>query len=248
MSGLPGGGTGVSAIASAITGWLQRIDTDLQNIVQTLNKLIGQTSLAVVVPITQGGTGATTAAGARTNLGLGTAATQNASAPTVGGTVASVVLPVAVGHVATFADTLGSVADGGIPVAETTGAWTPALQFNLASVGISYSGQVGTYTRIGREVTCRFIFSLTSKGISTGTATIAGLPFPSNADPTNDGAGGLVVACSFMASLSGAISLQVGASSSTATLLETGATGTAALTDANFNATSTVSGTLTYFV
>lgn len=43
----------------------------LNNIASNIGKLITQTSLAVTVPVSQGGTGATTAAGARTNLGLG---------------------------------------------------------------------------------------------------------------------------------------------------------------------------------
>lgn len=47
----------------------------------------------VVVPISQGGTGATTAIGARSNLGLGTMATQDASAVAItGGTMSGVTL------------------------------------------------------------------------------------------------------------------------------------------------------------
>jgi hypothetical protein len=47
----------------------------------------------VVVPISQGGTGATTAAGARSNLGLGTMAVQDANAVAItGGTISSVTL------------------------------------------------------------------------------------------------------------------------------------------------------------
>jgi hypothetical protein len=44
--------------------------TALNNIAQNLGKLIAQTALQIVVPITQGGTGAVTAAAARTNLGV----------------------------------------------------------------------------------------------------------------------------------------------------------------------------------
>jgi hypothetical protein len=49
---------------------LQDLATALNNIAQNLGRLIAQTSLAVLVPITQGGTGATTASGARANLGI----------------------------------------------------------------------------------------------------------------------------------------------------------------------------------
>lgn len=53
----------------------------------------GQLPIGVVVPISQGGTGATTAVGARSNLGLGTMALQDATAVAItGGSVASVTL------------------------------------------------------------------------------------------------------------------------------------------------------------
>ena len=53
----------------------------------------GELPVGVVVTIAQGGTGATTASGARTNLGLGTMATQDASAVAItGGTLTSVSL------------------------------------------------------------------------------------------------------------------------------------------------------------
>lgn len=53
----------------------------------------GELPPGVVVPIAQGGTGATTASGARTNLGLGTMAVQNANAVAItGGTLDGVTL------------------------------------------------------------------------------------------------------------------------------------------------------------
>lgn len=61
------------------------------------------THLSAALPLAQGGTGAATAAGARTNLGLGTAAVENI------GTDPTVILPV---HVA-VAGTVGAVADIG---------------------------------------------------------------------------------------------------------------------------------------
>src|SRR6478736_4216683 len=45
----------------------------------------GELPVGVIVPITNGGTGASTAAGARTNLGIGTMAVQNASAVAIAG-------------------------------------------------------------------------------------------------------------------------------------------------------------------
>jgi hypothetical protein len=57
------------------------------------------------------------------------------------------------------------------------GAWTPTIAFSGASTGITYSTQTGLYTKIGRAVYVEAIITLSSKGSSTGDATIRGLPF-----------------------------------------------------------------------
>ena len=57
------------------------------------------------------------------------------------------------------------------------GTWTPTLKFGGGTTGITYSQQFGQYTKIGRLVTCTFNIFLTSKGSSTGSASIDGLPF-----------------------------------------------------------------------
>lgn len=63
----------------------------LRNGLNTRFTYTGELPPTVVVPISSGGTGATTAAGARSNLGLGTLAVQNASAVAItGGTVSGV--------------------------------------------------------------------------------------------------------------------------------------------------------------
>ena len=62
------------------------------------------------------------------------------------------------------------------------GTFTPVLQFGGASVGITYSIQVGRYTKIGNNVSVSMQITLTSKGTSTGAATISGLPFVSNSN------------------------------------------------------------------
>jgi hypothetical protein len=57
------------------------------------------------------------------------------------------------------------------------GTWTMGVAFNGASVGLTYSTQAGTYTKIGRQVTLNGRISLSAKGSSTGEARITGLPF-----------------------------------------------------------------------
>jgi hypothetical protein len=63
------------------------------------------------------------------------------------------------------------------------GTFTPAINFGGASVGVTYSSQAGSYTKIGNRVFFNLVVVLTSKGSSTGTLAITGLPFTaSNAD------------------------------------------------------------------
>ena len=57
------------------------------------------------------------------------------------------------------------------------GTWTMGIAFDGASVGLTYSTQAGTYTKIGRQVTLNGRISLSAKGSSTGEARITGLPF-----------------------------------------------------------------------
>jgi hypothetical protein len=57
----------------------------------------------------------------------------------------------------------------------TDGSWTPALTFGGGTTGITYSLQEGFYRKLGEMniITCRIV--LTSKGSSTGSATITGV-------------------------------------------------------------------------
>jgi hypothetical protein len=59
------------------------------------------------------------------------------------------------------------------------GTFTPTIQFGGGSTGISYSSQVGRYTKIGKCVTFNLYCAMSSKGSSTGTFLIYGLPFTS---------------------------------------------------------------------
>lgn len=57
------------------------------------------------------------------------------------------------------------------------GTWVPVLRFGGASVGITYTAQVGRYTKIGNIVFITGHILLSNKGTSTGDVMISGLPY-----------------------------------------------------------------------
>ena len=56
------------------------------------------------------------------------------------------------------------------------GTWTPSMEFDSGTV-TTYHAKEGTYTRIGRNVTCHFRLRLNDAGSTSGATKIAGLPF-----------------------------------------------------------------------
>lgn len=58
----------------------------------------------------------------------------------------------------------------------SSGSWTPVLAFGGNSVGITYSAQGGAYVKVGNLVSVSIVLVLTSKGTSTGGATVT-LPY-----------------------------------------------------------------------
>lgn len=76
-----------------------------------------------------------------------------------------------------FPDSQNASADANTLDDYEEGTWTPDLQFGGAKVNITYTTQAGLYTKIGRIVTVTCYILLSSKGSSTGLATINGLPF-----------------------------------------------------------------------
>lgn len=73
---------------------------------------------------------------------------------------------------------LTAVAGTGNTVAlDTSGSFSPVLAFGGASVGITYGTQTAEWVRVGERVDVWINIVLTSKGSSTGSATITGLPF-----------------------------------------------------------------------
>jgi len=59
------------------------------------------------------------------------------------------------------------------------GTFSPSITFGGNSVGVTYNGRAGIYTKIGRNVYYSFGMGLSSKGSSTGSVAIAGFPYAS---------------------------------------------------------------------
>jgi hypothetical protein len=129
--------------------------------------------------------------------------------------------------------------------------WTPGISFGGGTTGITYAGggQVGFYTKIGRLVVCHFNITLTSKGTSTGSARITGLPFTSANQATLSGWGGSLRWANMTSSLVYAAT-SVNANDTTALVngLTAAATSIAILQDTDFANNTAVRGTLVYFV
>jgi len=95
--------------------------------------------------------------------------------------------------------------------AGTITAWTPVLTFGGGSTGITYSTQEGYYFRTGNTITFNLTIVLTSKGSSTGTALISGLPVVAFSNTTwNQTVGGNITFGNYLSSaiVSGSATIQ----------------------------------------
>lgn len=126
------------------------------------------------------------------------------------------------------------------------GVWTPALAFGGAAVGVTYSAQLGLYTKIGRMVFCQFDIVLTSKGSSAGAATLTGLPAVLNAGAASVGAGGCVGSYAAMSGLTSAPLLFGTAGAAVMNFSEFGAAAVVALTNTVFTNTSALAGSFAF--
>jgi hypothetical protein len=124
------------------------------------------------------------------------------------------------------------------------GTWTPAITFGGGSTGITYSFQQGFYTKIGNTVTVQFRINLSSKGSSTGSAVLGGLPFSVGGTYSqnyliHDNAAGFNAGFGLYWSMEGGVS---------GNLRQIGTNGSNALDNTNFNNNTAVFGILTYRV
>ena len=112
------------------------------------------------------------------------------------------------------------------------GVWTPVLSFGGASVGITYSKQIGSFTRIGNRCLFNCYMALSSRGSSIGLAKIGGLPFVA-ANEANGGNTSVAVWTNGVSVTNGVVTCYIGAGTSA---LEFNFTTTAA----NFSASGIV--------
>jgi hypothetical protein len=87
------------------------------------------------------------------------------------------------------AATATSINFGGTSLANyVEGTWTPTL-VSTGGGAPAYTLQVGSYERIGRQVTTRFTLSLSGAGtLAAGTLTVGGLPITATATANDNGA------------------------------------------------------------
>jgi hypothetical protein len=126
------------------------------------------------------------------------------------------------------------------------GTWTLGIEFGGASAGVTYTQTEGKYTKIGNQVTATGFLVLSSKGSSTGTATITGLPFAvANSNGFSNGG-----AIGFFNTISFADILQLYAETNSSDIYfsqVSNAGSFANTTDANFANNSRIQFSLTYF-
>ena len=128
------GGVGVAVPA----GKAMLLFNDGANVVDAVSHMSSLT-LATALAVAQGGTGATTVSGARTNLGLGTIATQDANSVTITGGSVTGITPLDLVDGGTGAsDTATARSNLGVPASDGTGA--------TGTWAISISGNAGTAT------------------------------------------------------------------------------------------------------
>ena len=128
------------------------------------------------------------------------------------------------------------------------GTWTPTILFGGGSVGVTYNTTFtkGLYTKVGRQVTLTGIMVLSNKGTSTGSARIANFPFTANAD--YGAASGLAMSVQKI-SYTGQIQGRIFGGNSSAGIEQITEAGTySELTDTNFQNTSEINFSVTYFV
>lgn len=113
-------------------------------------------------------------------------------------------------------------------------SFTPVLTFGGGSTGITYTTQLGSYTRIGNVVFYVVNIVLSNKGSSTGAASITGLPYAATI-------GTVGVLSASVLTFTGQVNARIGAAATSFTLEAFATTGTRTqLSDTAFANNTTV--------
>jgi hypothetical protein len=95
---------------------------------------------------------------------------------------------------ATISDESGTA--GFLPF-QTTGTWTPVIAGAGGTSGQTYTSQLGSYIRTGKEVYATAYILLSNKGTITGNVIITPLPFPVSASGNENYSTGAVTFSNF---------------------------------------------------
>lgn len=198
-----------------------------------------------------GGTGVVSFSNTSALLATGTTSTgnvQNIASVATGQVLASAGTSTLPAFTATPSVTSITLSSGNALNSYLESTWTPVITFGGGTTGITYTTQIGIYTKIGRLVAAQFQILLSNKGSSTGTASITGFPFTSANISGNTSIVSLRADNITFPVGSTYIGAQMGANQSAATPQGYGtATGAQNLTDANFANNTLISGMLVYF-
>lgn len=177
----------------------------------TMRTTLGVTSSGSVIAITGGGTGATSASDARTNLGLGTIATQNASAVSItGGTISGVAITGGTISSTTIVSSAVSISGGtvsGVAITGGTISSTTIVSSAVSITGGTISGlsglTVSAVTISGGTISST---SLTSSAVTFTGGTMSGVTISDYiAKSTISGKGAIITGSA--ASLASALAL-----------------------------------------
>lgn len=142
------------------------------------NLTVESISLTTSLAIADGGTGASTDSGARTNLGLGTIATQAANNVAITGGSITGITDLAVADGGTGAsDAATARTNLGLGTASTvnytSGTWTPVITGSGSNPTITYTAQSGTYQRVGNIVLAKASVTINTISGGTGNAQVS---------------------------------------------------------------------------
>lgn len=154
-------GTGIT-VPTGKTMWVYADGTNVVDVVTHLSSV----TLTTPIPVASGGTGANSASGARTNLGLGTMSTQNANAVSITG-----------GSITGITDL--AIADGGTGASNASGARTNLGLGSLATLSSinnsNWSGTALAVTNGGTGATDAATARSNLGAAASGAVTTSGL-------------------------------------------------------------------------